>query len=360
MSHIALTTACPVCGSGESSIVMEVHDAPVNCNVLFNSREQALRAPRRDIRLGYCGGCGHVHNTAFGVEVINYTEEYENSLHFSPYFQDYARTVAAGLIEKYGLYGKDIIEIGCGKGEFLNLMSELGGNRGVGFDTSYAPGREQNDNGRVVFVRDSYSEKYSGCKGDLILCRQVLEHVRDPKGFLRHVRGAIDCGGAAVFFEVPNVLHTLRELSVWDIIYEHNSYFYPYSLKKLFNECGFNVRSVTESFEGQFICLDALPAGGPVETPSPGHELDEVIKRVLTFSAKYASKISSWSDELRTMGRSGKKAVVWGGGSKGIAFLNALKSPLIEYVVDINPRKRGKFVPVTGQRIVAPDFLPSR
>ncbi len=359
MTQKAQTTACPVCASPEISMVMEVPDAPVNCNVLFNSREHALRAPKRDIRLGFCGNCGHIHNTAFGSEVINYTEEYENSLHFSPFFQDYARSIAVGLIEKYGLYGKDIIEIGCGKGEFLYLMSELGGNRGVGFDTSYAPGVEQNENGKVVFVQDNYSEKYSGFRGDLILCRQVLEHVKDPRGFLNHVRGAVDGRDTAVFFEVPNALHTLRDLSVWDIIYEHSSYFYPYSLKRLFNECAFNVRSVAETFEGQFICLDALPAEGPVHTPSPGPELDEVIKQVLTFSTRYASKIRSWSNELRTMGQNGKRAVVWGGGSKGIAFVNALKSPLIEYVVDINPRKHGKFVPVTGQKIVAPFFLTS-
>ncbi|MDO8426876.1 MAG: methyltransferase domain-containing protein, partial [Deltaproteobacteria bacterium] len=358
MADTPQKTECPVCDSPEISPVIDISAVPVNCNVLFASRGQALLAPKRDIRLGFCGNCGHIHNTAFDPEAINYTEEYENSLHFSPLFQDYARSLAVTLIERYGLYGKDIIEIGCGKGDFLHLMSELGGNRGIGFDTSYSRGVEPCGNGKVVFVQDSYSEKYSGCKGDLVLCRQVLEHIKHPKGFLARVRGAIGArSGTVVFFEVPNVFHTLRELSVWDIIYEHNSYFYPYSLKRLFNGCAFNVRSVVETFEGQFICIDAFPADRAIQPPLPGPELDAIVKEVLTFSTRYGSKILSWANELKGIEESGKRAVLWGGGSKGIAFLNMLKSRGIEYVVDINTRKQGKFVPVTGQEIVAPEFL---
>jgi len=53
----------------------------------------------------------------------------------------------------------------------------------------------------------------------------------------------------------------------------------------------------------------------------------------------------------------GQLAVVWGAGSKGVSFLNALKDLQIEYVVDINPRKQGMYIPGTGQQIVRPEFL---
>ena len=53
-----------------------------------------------------------------------------------------------------------------------------------------------------------------------------------------------------------------------------------------------------------------------------------------------------------------KTAVVWGAGSKGATFLNSLKiKNQIKYVVDINPRKQGKYIAGTGQKIVTPDFL---
>ena len=58
---------------------------------------------------------------------------------------------------------------------------------------------------------------------------------------------------------------------------------------------------------------------------------------------------------------SGKKAVVWGSGSKGVAFLTALNLHTpdceIEYVVDINPFREGKYMAGTGQEIVSPAFL---
>jgi hypothetical protein len=50
--------------------------------------------------------------------------------------------------------------------------------------------------------------------------------------------------------------------------------------------------------------------------------------------------------------------VVWGGGSKGVMFLNTLRPERgVEYMVDINPRKRGMYVAGTGQQIVSPEFL---
>lgn len=49
--------------------------------------------------------------------------------------------------------------------------------------------------------------------------------------------------------------------------------------------------------------------------------------------------------------------VVWGAGSKGIAFLNTFKDSNIEYAVDINPHKEGMYISGTGQRIVSPVFL---
>ena len=56
--------------------------------------------------------------------------------------------------------------------------------------------------------------------------------------------------------------------------------------------------------------------------------------------------------------QAGQKVVIWGAGSKGITFLNMLRSQgQIEYAVDLNVRKQGMFITGTGQQIVAPTFL---
>ena len=58
------------------------------------------------------------------------------------------------------------------------------------------------------------------------------------------------------------------------------------------------------------------------------------------------------------MSDDGKKVVIWGAGSKGITFLNLQAGAgRIDYAVDLNPRKHGRYITGTGQRIVPPDFL---
>ena len=130
---------CPVCDSKNIDIFIEIPDIPVYCNLLFSSRREAINASRSDIRLGFCNNCTHVYNYAFDPDLMDYTLEYENSLQFSPRFQEYATQLAADLVKRHQLYNKDIIEIGCGDGDFLALLCELGNNRGLGFDPSHVP-----------------------------------------------------------------------------------------------------------------------------------------------------------------------------------------------------------------------------
>jgi SAM-dependent methyltransferase len=348
---------CQVCASAEVSVFFEMPAVPVFCNLLWPERDAALQTPRADIVLGFCESCGFIYNLAFDPSWLVYNQRYENSLHFSPRFQAYAETLAARLIAQYDLHDKDVIEIGCGRGDFLTLLCDLGGNRGVGFDPSY---EKRETTARVTFIPDLYSEHYAGHKADFVCCRHVLEHIQHPKHFLKSVRRAI--GGrrhVPVYFEVPNALFTLRDLGVWDIIYEHCSYFCAPSLARLFAECGFNVSALSEAFANQFLGIEAMPA----ETEeSPGfanqNELEPLAHFVVAFGLQYRRKVEAWTHQMEQMARNGLRAVIWGAGSKGVTFLNTLAlRDQIEYVVDLNPRKRGMFIAGTGQQIVSPDFL---
>jgi 2-polyprenyl-3-methyl-5-hydroxy-6-metoxy-1,4-benzoquinol methylase len=135
---------------------------PVHCNILLATRDEAVNSPRGDMKLGFCRDCGHLYNYAFNPKLMVYTQAYENSLHFSPRFQQFAEALATDLIERYNVRGKTVIDIGCGKGDFLKLMCDLGENRGYGFDTSYEPEIMANTNHeRFEVIQDFYSEKYS-------------------------------------------------------------------------------------------------------------------------------------------------------------------------------------------------------
>ena len=352
---------CSVCGSVQVKDVIDIFQVPVHCNVLYPTREHAIRAPKSDIRLGFCGQCGHIFNRVFDPALMQYSPAYENSLHFSPRFRQYVKSLALDLVDRHGIRGKRIVEIGCGDGDFLRLLCQLGDNSGVGFDPSHSPARgvEQNTD-QIRFVQDFYSEKYADCEADLICCRHTLEHIDQPRRFLDDLRHII--GGrrdTIVFFEVPNVMFTLGDLGIWDLIYEHYSYFSVTSIARLFASCGFHVTNVHEAYDGQFLCVEAVPSENltsPESLPSRGRQ--EMDALVAEFGDAYRQRVATMRSTLEHMASASQRVVVWGTGSKGVTFLNVLRTQdQIEYAVDINPRKQGMYVAGTGQKIMSPDFL---
>lgn len=352
---------CPVCRSTHTAVFIDISGVPVFCNALCESRAEALAAPRGEIRLAYCADCGHVFNAAFDPELLKYAPGYETSLHFSPRFQSYAEDTARRLVDRYGLRSKTVLEIGCGQGEFLALLCAAGGNRGLGFDPSHLP-REAGGEGspQITFIQDLYSERYAHYHADLVCCRHVLEHVARPADLLGQLRRTIgDRRETVVFIEVPNVLYTLRDMGIWDLIYEHCSYFSASSLRTAFVLSGFAVRDLQEAYGEQFLWVEALPDGGSPARGDHGAAVPSELGRlVAAFAARYEEKVANWKAETRRMVAAGRRTAIWGGGSKGVTFLNTLGvREEIAWVVDINPRKQGMHVPGTGQPIIAPQVL---
>ena len=356
---------CPVCGSSGIDTSIDIHDVPIYCNVLWPSREEAVNAPKGDISVGYCHDCGHVFNKSFDPSLMSYTEDYENSLHYSPTFNEYAESLASRLLKKYQLKNKSIIEIGCGKGDFLSMLCARGENRGYGFDKSFEADRVRSDtHEHVTFIQDFYGEKYADYDADLVVCRHVLEHIQYPQVFLQNIRRVLgEQTDTVVYFEVPNALYTLKDMGIWDLIYEHCGYFSVSSLTQVFELAGFEICEVGESFGGQFLYVEAKPrttenAAEKVFQTSRKSMLDELAVYVAAFEENYRAKVDGWREKLASLESDNKRAVIWGGGSKGITFLNVLKAEqVIDYVVDMNPHKHGLFAPGTGQEVIAPETL---
>lgn len=356
-----MDAVCPVCGAKGMTTFFEAPGLPVHIGILWPDRDSAIRCPKGDVRLAHCSGCGFVTNLSFDPAQMKYSRAYDNSLLFSSLYREYARSSAMRLVERYDLRNKTVVEIGCGKGDFLALVCELGNNRGVGFDPSFDPDRfEGGAGGRVAFVQDFYSERYSGIEADLVVCRYVFEHIPDPASFLRDIRRAIGRRrGTVVHFEVPNLSFILRNLSAWDIMYEHCSYFGRLSLSRVFEGCGFSVRIIEETFDGQYLQIEAAPGGTPGGKGLPGApEVRETAKETADFGTGVREKIAQWRDRLEGLRRAGRRTAIWGAGAKGVGFLNLLDAKdAVAYAVDVNPYKRAMHVPGTGHRIVAPGDL---
>ena len=92
------------------------------------------------------------------------------------------------------------------------------------------------------------------------------------------------------------------------------------------------------------------------------HPLEESVESLADdvdrFGAVLEATTARWTRELGARRAEGRRAVVWGAGSKGVAFLTTLGiEEEIDVAVDINPFKQGMFMAGTGHEVVAPERL---
>jgi SAM-dependent methyltransferase len=343
------------------SVFYEVSRVPVHSVLLLPTQKEAVEYTKGDIALGFCEECGFISNLVFDPRLHEYSARYEETQGFSSTFSTFQRSLAQRLIDEYDLHKKTIIEIGCGKGEFLSLLCELGENTGIGFDPAYIPARNVSPaKDRMTFIQDFYGEKYSNYQADFVCCKMTLEHIPDVAEFMKTVRRSIgNRRDTIVFFQIPEVRRILREQAFWDIYYEHCSYFSQGSLARLFRKSGFDVMDLGTEYDDQYLMIEARPGTGR-SSPALDQEndLDELKADVAYFTESLQPTLEKWNRRLSEIRQTGRRVVIWGGGSKGVAFLTKLGvTDEIPYAVDINPYKHGTFMAGTGQEIVGPEFL---
>ena len=79
---------------------------------------------------------------------------------------------------------------------------------------------------------------------------------------------------------------------------------------------------------------------------------------VQSFADGYRKMVTHWQAELRSVAEQGGASVIWGGGSKAVAFLSSVGADAqIRGAVDINPHKQGRYIAGTGHRVLAPREL---
>lgn len=352
--------SCPNCGSKTVRSFFKTEQIPVHSVLLMDTKEEAVSYPKGDIELGFCENCTFVYNILFDPSKHEYSSKYEETQGFSETFNKFHANLAQKLIDKHNLHNKEIIEIGCGKGEFLTMICELGNNKGTGFDPAYVPGRSKSKiEDKINFVKDFYSEKYTDYHGDFVACKMTLEHIPDTLEFLKIVRRSIgERFNTIIFFQVPDVERILIEKGFWDIYYEHCSYFNDASLRTVFRLAGFKVIDSGKDYDDQYLMVEAVPTKEPQEISVDPVQKKRITDMLSDFESTIYPRLNEWRASIKQYVSEGKKVVLWGGGSKAVAFLTTLGiKDEIEFAVDINPFKHNTFLAGNGQKIVSPEFL---
>ena len=352
---------CPSCGSPMLVRFLDQRDLPIHTSTLLSSRIEALSYPRADLRLDLCKACGLISNSAFDAPSHDYGASYEEVQSFSPRFRAYAAELADQLVERHALAGRDVFEIGSGRGDFLMELVSRGRGRGLAVDPSYREGDLRPEFAdRITIERRFFAADHVPCQAAAVVCRHTLEHVHHVAEFLREVRAGLErTEGGIALFEVPDAWRVLEEGAFWDLYYEHCSYFTPGSLARAFRSAGLAPMRLERTFDDQYLFITATAEKGEPPEPLPEEETaDEVVALAERFKRAFDEVQRQWRDRLRTARERGARTVIWGAGSKGVAFLSMLGvGDEVDYAVDVNPGKHGMFMPGTGHEIVSPNRL---
>lgn len=350
--------SCPVCGKVATEPFLTRRQVAVHQNLLVKDPESALRLAEGHLELRLCMGCGFIFNHKFAPSLLRYGGQYDNTQDLSPAFDHHLDRLVRHLTQHHGIRRHRIVEVGCGKGTFLQRLLKDNENLGVGFDPSYL-GPDVAMEGRLKFERRYYGPECTEVEADVVICRHVIEHVPDPVGLLRLIRTALEkFPTARVFFETPCAEWILRNQAYWDFFYEHCSYFTSASLTVAFERAGFVVQDVRHVFEGQYLWLEASPAIERHRDSSAGQDLHPLTEQ---YSRAELDWIANWKGRLEARSEPGAFAI-WGAGAKGATFASLVdpERKFVGCVVDINPNKQGCFVPGTAHPIIGPHELLNR
>ena len=335
---------CPLCQGSSLSLIYEVRNIPVFQNKVYNDAELAKNARTANVSLVLCQNCSFVFNSDFDMSLMNYDARYQNEQAHSPCFQDYLDGII-GIFTAKNFHKNKVIEIGCGKGYFLEKLGRYGFEV-TGFDPAY-----EGDNPHII--KDYFTGKYSHLNAELIILRHTLEHVQNPLNFLNDIASAADYKGM-IFIEVPSLEWIIQKKAFWDIFYEHCNYFTFRSLGSIFQKAEQGLL-----FNGQYMYLLAdlrklrthIKPAMTDQIRSDQIRSDQISYQFLLFK-EHLKDYQKFVDTHRGM-------LVWGGGAKGAIFVN-LTDPdqeYISYVVDINPKKQNQYIAKTAHKIVDPEFL---
>lgn len=335
---LAATTVCRVCGNlFDSESLLSFRNMPGAAQHLPDV-DSVIRDRGVDLDVYQCSGCGLVQ---LSNPPVSYYREVIRAVAFSPEMRSFREEQFRNFVSTYALDGKKVLEIGCGRGEYLDLMQQAGVDA-YGIEDG-ADAVEQCTRGGLKVVRSfirSADQALADAPFDAFFMLNFLEHLPDPNATLKGIAHNLSADAVGLL-EVPNFDMILRNRLFSEFIGDHLFYFTRETLRTTLSLNGFEVIECNDVWHEYILSL----------VVKKRTQLD------ITDFADYQSRLSGELQHFIDRFEVGKVAI-WGAGHQALAILALTGiAGRIRYVVDSAPFKQGKFTPATHVPIVSPETL---
>jgi SAM-dependent methyltransferase len=347
--------SCRISGSANLQTILEFGETPLADRLL---RADQLDGPelKAPLTLVFCPECSLVQiRETVAPEVLFYAEY--------PYFSSVSPSLLRHFREsaQYILATRDldetslVVEAASNDGYMLKNFVEQG-IPVLGIDPSQAPAAAAQQAGIptmiTFFTRDLAGQlREEGKTADVFLANNVLAHVSDLNGFVAGIKTLLKPGGIAVV-EVPYVVDLVDHCEFDTIYHQHLCYFSVTALDRLFRQHGLYLNDVKRV---------KIHGGSLRLFVEPGEKVQAAVKTLL--AAERAGKVDRVDCYLDFAGRvrgvrerllailrevkgQGCRIAAYGAAAKATTLLAycGIDGSLVDYVVDLNKYKHGRFM----------------
>lgn len=348
MKNCTKLKQCIACGHEDLELCVDLGQQPLANNYL-----DSVIAPENTypLAVNLCKNCSHLQLTHIVDPKIIYTN-YSYVSGTSQTYIDYMDWFARWCREYSDCYYGYVLDIGCNDGSQLNAFKQIGFST-YGVDPAENLYELSRKNHKVVcdFWSKDAVKKLKHHKFDIVVSQNAFAHVPDPIKYLETLKPLLKDKG--LFFVQTSQANMVVNGEFDTIYHEHISFYNIKSMRELAKRAGWNlIDAVKTPIHGtSYVFVLSL------DYKQPKHVKNLIaMEQQLQDPATY----TSWHNQVQNIKsqfeltindykKSGYKIVGYGAAAKGMTLLNFANRACIDYIIDDNPLKQGKFTP--GQKI---------
>lgn len=349
---------CIVCGGEDFSLLMTLDNMPANAQNMPDENGLKDDKPLK-LDLCQCKKCGLVQ---FAVDPVYYykdviragggTTTMRNLRH-----DEYKKLLQA--MRDNGIEGRRIVEVGCGRGEFLAMWSDLDDEDTakldlMGIENSADLVKTGQNNGLNICKNFAEGDNiYSEQKFDAFVQFNFLEHQPYPADMLRNIWKNLK-DKALGLVTVPSFEYIIENDGYYELMRDHIAYYTIDTMSYLFENNGFKV------LNSRFVNRDTIEllvekVNMPESEVAPSEIKSVDVSNLKENFSEIKAVIEKHVNELNT---SGKKLAIWGASHQ--TFTLAATTELngkVSYIIDSADFKQGKYSPVSHLLIASSDYF---